>query len=210
MRLSKSGGSVLWRSAFDCGQLQSVGWPRGRRVRVAEEDGEAIKLFSPSGSPVTFWWRTAGNTSGNEITGPVAGEQFNSGLPWSMATDAEGDLYVALRGSNGGIVDEFNSCGELIREFNGPESASSQNLAGGGNFGKRSLEGLAIDPTDGHVLIGENGGAIFEFDSGGHYLNEIPNAASGVALASLGGMAVSSEGHLGRARPGPVMSSMFL
>jgi len=180
---------------------------RAGDVYVAEDEyPEVVKLFDSTGKPVNFCG-TAGNTTGNELTGPAPGENFTSGerRVSAMATDAHGDLYLALKGSGGGFVDELNPCGELIQVFTGPENAKSSNPQDHGNFDKRGLDGITIDPADGDVLIGEKAGATYEFRADGEYRGQVTNPP----LSSAAGLVVDSKGSLYVADPGTASVAKF-
>jgi hypothetical protein len=97
----------------------------------------------------------------------------------SIAVDAQGDVY----GLEGGLfnedqVNEYSSGGLVIRSFGGGETPGlGEDHQDYGGFGGQPV-GIAIDPVSGHVLVSVrnyfgNEGAVDEFDSSGHFLNQI-------------------------------------
>ena len=176
-------------------------------VYVAETGSGTVKLLTPSGAPVDFSGDgTEGYIRGNELTGPTASEPWSASsyAPASVAADSQGNIYVVDRGrSGGGMVDEFAPSGVLIRVFTGREDTkSAPSMAGAARFGE-SIEAVAIDasPTNGHVVIGENNSTIYEFEADGHYLGQVANNPSEVAVRSAHGLALSSSGDLYVADP---------
>jgi DNA-binding beta-propeller fold protein YncE len=111
----------------------------GSVYRVNGEGNEAP--FSASSEPYVTGDQLTGFGPGTSFSGPVAG----------LAVDPAGDLYVG----DGEAVYEFESTGKLLRAFSEVE---------GSPLGEVSA--VAIDPTNGHVLIAA-GGAIDEFSSTG-------------------------------------------
>ena len=78
----------------------------------------------------------------NKLTGTPAGRFGEVGY---VAVDSVGNLYVTDWGKK--VIDEFDSTGTFIRSFPSP-------LAHPGYF-TEGLGGVAIDPTNGNVLISE-------------------------------------------------------
>ncbi|MGA9877065.1 MAG: hypothetical protein WBQ21_14785 [Solirubrobacteraceae bacterium] len=147
----------------------------------------SVQLLDSAGDPVDFSG-TAPYIEGNKLVGtPSNLFHEDSFAPWALATDPQGDIYVAVRSQTVGektvgVVDEFKPSGIFVRSF--------------GPVGDSQLEALAVDPTNGHLLAGEQDGAVQEFDAEGHYLNTIGSTAAGAPLGSVDGLAVDTNGNL--------------
>ena len=96
----------------------------------------------------------------------------------NVAVDSEGNLYVVDRVHE--RVDEFDSTGIFLRAFTGAgvpggfaPVEGEEGYSGGILDYHGGLLGVAIDPTNGNVLIANSGGAIDEFDSNGNFLAQI-------------------------------------
>jgi hypothetical protein len=160
----------------------------------------ALKKFNAAGEAAD-WEDFKGSAvcgcsvSGNEIVFPPNGGGVSSGNV--MAVDpVDGDIWVGSRGR----VFEFDPRGELIREISEEEI---------GNFyGEHQLrmDGLAVDPTNGDLLVSLTGtrseeaeartaGSVIEFDSEGAFLGQLGEAA-GVPFSGASGMTVDSHGDL--------------
>jgi hypothetical protein len=150
--------------------------------------------------------------SGNEITGAPGANKL-SGENGGLAVDpASGDIYVFTDGyaGQGAAILEYAPSGEFLRAITSqgvPRPPGDEQ----GGFGG-TIQGLAVDPTNGDLLasipynIGTlNRGAIDEFDSSGHFLGQITEAAGrplidprALALDSAGGLYVSDTAQGGR------------
>ena len=158
---------------------------------------ESVHRYGASGNPAQFT-SSASYISGNEITGTPT-RSFSSGFqePSSLATDSHGNLYVLAPDQARGLaVYEYNSKGIFVQEFKG--------LGVPGGLGSEGdLESLAIDPTNGHILITEDkhdisgaiiSGAVVELDSTGHYLSRIFGTSSNSPFRSAHGIGIDSAG----------------
>jgi cell division septation protein DedD len=133
-----------------------------------------VYRYDSSNNPVAFAGR-ASYISGNEITGTPNGRfeaVSSTGAITNLATDSNGNLYIL-----GSAVYEYNSNGIFVREF-----------GGGGT-------GIAIDPTNGDILIA-TGGSIAEYDSSGRFLNTITGTSPSAPFGRADGVAVSPTGYV--------------
>ena len=146
---------------------------------------------------------------GNRLTGKP-GERWQEGTAVegvtidSSSRGSAGDIYVINnKGFTDLEVDEFTSAGCFVRAI-----ASTREVEKNGKKELEALfegyvEGVAVDPTDGDVLI-KSGisetGVVDEFSSSGKYLGRITGRSKGEQFGSDGlsrdGIAVSSEGNL--------------
>ena len=116
---------------------------------------------------------TASYIKGNRLTGTPAGPFGKVGY---LAVDTEGNIYVVDQGHQ--VVYEFDSSGTYMRTFDGT-----------GAPGEFSPSAVAVDPTNGNVLIeveniSSGRMAVDEFDSAGNFLNVITSDAHGLLEAS--------------------------
>jgi hypothetical protein len=181
--------------------------PSAGSVYVASA-GNGLYKFNSVGEPLNF----AGSASyirGNQVTGTPNGS-FRFDSPKGVAVDSQGSIYAVVNGYglNGGAVVEYSPSGLFVRAFTGEETPGLMESHENGGFGG-DLEGVAVDPVSDHVLVSVssffgNEGAVDEFDSSGHFLNEItetevevsPGVRQGSRLHSAGEMAVDSHGDL--------------
>ena len=149
-----------------------------------------ITRFGPAGEPAPFSASAPylGGEEGNHLTGsPVGG--FRD--PRYLAVDPAGDLYVAepVSGVEGrkSRVYEFAPSGLFIRQFTGA----------GAPGGLGDAEGVAVDPTNGNVLIVDAKQNVIDvFDPAGNFLEQLTEA-NGKPFKKLdGGIAVSPAGRV--------------
>ena len=144
-----------------------------------------VQKFDASGNPVGFT-ASASYINGNQITGTPGG---SFGQPWNITVDNSGNIYVVDQSRS--VVDEFDSSGTFVREFDGSGAP--------GGF-STNLSGVAVDPTTGNVLVADGGNKVVdEFDSAGGYLDQITGTGPSeeTPFGSLpGGIAVNSAGYV--------------
>jgi YD repeat-containing protein len=106
--------------------------------------------------------------------------------PTGIAGDKEGNVWVADTGHN--RVQEFNSKGELVRQFGAMGSAN-------GLFNEP--RGIAVDPA-GNVWVADKGNyRIQEFNAKGEFIRKFGTAGNGNGqFGRLRGVAVDSEDHV--------------
>lgn len=190
--------------------VDNSGNASNEKVFIAE--GGGVYAFDPNHNAVDFK-ASAPYISANQLTGTPAGPfdfgyahntAFTYGEGSILATDPEGDIYVAESGRH--RVDEFAPSGEFIREFGAAVPAPFTPYA------------LAVDPTDGNLLVvnpqihdfksttepERNSGVIDEFSPSGEFIEQI-SEANGAPFGSLrSGIAVNSAGYLYLAEGGAV------
>ena len=176
--LDSSAGDVYALGAYQSASLQKY----NAAGEPAAWEGFNAKGFEGCGCSV----------SGNEIVFNVLAETS------ALAVDpVSGNLWVAI----GKSVFEFTPRGEIIREITGEEAP----LLGEIKAFNTSIDSLAVDPTNGDVLVsiantvttptGSFGeGAVDEFDSEGVYLGQVTQAA-GLTLRGAYGLAVGASGQ---------------
>lgn len=120
-------------------------------VGTTNQSTGAVARIDGADTPVNF---TASESyiSGNKITGTP---DHGFGNIEDVAVDASGDVYVADEFKS--EVDQFAPSGEFVRAYTGAELGL--------------VHSVAIDPTNGHVLIGDSSHSkVREFTSTGTYL----------------------------------------
>jgi hypothetical protein len=152
------------------------------------ENGELV------GKPTERWEPT--------IINPVAGVAVDS----SDEPSSAGDIYVIDHHNNSNgeeEIDQFTSAGCFIQAFTMAGSPLE-------SFGENSLEGIAIDPTTGDVVIAENKqsgtknehAVIDELTSAGEYLGQLTGISPSSSGTDFGrvpfndGIAINAKGDL--------------
>ena len=169
--INGSGGVV--QAGFHVAIDNSNTYSRGRVYLSLTATEDYIEVVDAAKHPVDFP-ATASYISGNRLTGTPSGP---FGEVQFVSVDANGNLYVTDVGNS--VVDEFDSSGTFLRSFPAPG-------ASGGNPG---TGGVAIDPTNGNVLITGNG-VVNEYDSSGNHLETLN------VEGAEGTPAVNSNGYL--------------
>jgi hypothetical protein len=177
----------------------------GADERALNDRSRSIYKFDAAGEPVDFEGCASCSeyVQGNEIIGPPEG---SSDVGDSVAVDpASGDIYVAIANGEDGYreIIEYAPSGELIRAITGAGVPNPPGDGLGDAFGG-VMQGLAVDPTNGNLLLslgygaGENTvekGFIDEFDSSGHFLGQITEA-EGKPLSGAYAIATDSHGNV--------------
>jgi hypothetical protein len=160
----------------------SAAGSRGRIYTVSNGD-DHVRAFNGSGEPEDFE-AVKSYISGNTITGTPSGPFGDSRR---IAVGPHGEIYVSDRQNE--RIDEFRSSGEFIREVTGAEVPG----------GFASFEGIAVDPTNGNLLVADAGperDVIDEFNESGHYLGQILGPSPLSNFGVLHGIAVAPTGYL--------------
>jgi hypothetical protein len=177
-----------------------------------------------SGGPVPFTCKENGKTpeyinEAGELTGKPGetwGEHANLKAFGGIAVDSggatvasAGDIYVALHNVPGGTpviqshVDEFTPEGCFVREFT--EAMVPEKIPNGEGVFVSGISGVAVDPSDGDVLIealdSYGNAAIDEFSESGEFLGKVTGISktdqflgeAGEAFGD-GGISVNAEG----------------
>jgi hypothetical protein len=159
----------------------------GRVYLALSSPENDIEVFDDEQRPVAFP-ATAPYITKYKLTGTPSG---NFGEVGYVAVDSLGNIYVTDWGKQ--VVDEFDSSGTFLRSFPSPRAASALGPATGG---------VAIDPTNGNVLITESAynpeteeGGVREFDAWGNYLGTI-HPPKGIEYQPQGEPVVNSHGYL--------------
>ena len=117
----------------------SDGQSRGRVYLSLTHPEDDVEALDAERRPVQFP-ATADYIDGNAITGTPSGP---FGEVEHITVDGDGNIYVTDAQLN--VVDEFASTGEFLRSFPAPAA----------NFENPDKGGVAVDPTNGDVLITE-------------------------------------------------------
>ncbi len=173
-------------------------------VYVADEFNQRIDEFSAAGAFIkTYGWGVADGASRFEtctstcqagIEGGGAGQLF---IPWDVATDSSGDVYVADLGNE--RIDEFSAAGAFIEAYGWGVSDGASRFetctttceasAGGDGAGAlNNPDGIATDPS-GNVYVAEYDSRIDEFSAAG----ALAAPTLMVSLAGSGSGSVSSS-----------------
>ena len=139
--------------------------------------GGTIRMFDGYSNPVNFTG-TASYISGNTITGTPTGPLGGGGgAPeyGGIVVDREGNIWV----NNNKEIIEFDDSGIFLQRITaksaGGVPASNLNPTGPKAFGAfPGLSGIAVDPTNGHVLIFDRAGfKIDEFSGDGKFIGQV-------------------------------------
>jgi hypothetical protein len=183
-------------------------------VYVAE--GNGVFKLSSKGVEEPFECKSAScakYVKGGAITGLPEGVSLNgyascdtishkeNDPPSGVAVDAQGDIYVAMPRCKS--VLEYRASGEYVRAFELKSAEVPSIPNGAGNKGE--INGLAVDPVSGHLLVSVetslpeqgNVGAVDEFETGsGKFVDQLTVDGAGRALEAPGQVAVDSRGYM--------------
>jgi hypothetical protein len=136
---------------------------------VADKGNHRIQFFTSSGGYQNKW-----------------GAYPNPSAPASLASDANGNIYVVESGAN--RITEYGSYGVFIRQWG---------TQGGGDGQFYVPYGIAID-KDGYVYVADNGNnRIQKFDSAGHFVTKWGSQGAGDGqFQNPRGVAVDANGHV--------------
>jgi hypothetical protein len=182
-------GNTGWLS------IDNSGGPSNGRIYVATFNPAKIQAFEPGQVPASFTCGAPCSSyiEGNVITGTPNGPFGNL---YDIEVDEHGNIFV-MDGGGSGPIQEFKPSGEFIREIN------AQGL------------GIALDPTNDHLLVYGGQSTITEYSATGEVLGHLHEGAPGEEILGSGafaGMAVNSAGDLYVASGGAVdiFSPVFL
>ncbi len=166
--------------------------PSNGRVYVAGNG--TVKAFEPEHIAAAFSAEEP-YISENAITGTPSGP---FGAVENVAVDNKGDIFVVDAGYR--VVDEFSPAGVFLQAFGEPSAPAGFGAGSSTAGGFDTLTGVAIDPTNGRVLVVDSSNDVLdEFSSSGQYLGQItgPQGSEGESFQDLGGgIAVNSEGYV--------------
>jgi hypothetical protein len=181
--------------------------PARGSVYVAHQDFVAhqdlppgVGKFDAKGNPVEFAAKET-YISGSQITGTPEEPSFTNLYRPDISVDSKGNIFVVNNGAANSknedepAVDEYAPSGEFVMAFTG-RGVPSLGQSDHGFFGGE-LDGVAVDPVTGDVVISVNGdsAAIDEFSSTGTFLDQITTTSSGTALAGGEDMAMTFDSH---------------
>lgn len=107
-------------------------------------------------------------------------------VPWDLATNSAGDVYVLDTGNN--RVEEFTGEGALVREWGSYGSGNSQ---------FNNPLGIAVAPNGDVYVTDENNNRVEEFTGEGSYIRQVGSAGSGAGqMYSPNGIAIDSSGNV--------------
>jgi len=169
-------GEVKFEEGFGPGtvrQLEPDGTPTGVELQGAE---------TPAGS--------FGFTSSPGFEAQLADGVAVSNGPGTTA----GDVYVA--DLSHGVIDRFDESGAYLCQITGAAIPSASECAGGAGSetptGAITPLAVAVNPVNGDLAVGDESGAVFEFNEAGEYVGEI----SDPHLTEPGSLAFDSAGAL--------------
>jgi hypothetical protein len=165
-----------------------------------------VEREKSNGEPANFTCSAPGSEeyiSGNTLTGkPHESWGYGiriKGIAVSSATGASAGYIYVINNTEHPEIDVFTSTGCFVTAI------TDASLPSGENFGPY-ITGVAIDPTNGDVLVEAlrvvtlEGGAIDEFTYSGEYLGHVTGTSRRSKFKEEafveGGIAVDSEGHL--------------
>jgi hypothetical protein len=190
-----------------------------------KENGENgfVRRVDSSGAPASFTCLENGKTpiyinKAGELTGAPGetwGEYGHFRPMGDIAVDSGGatvasadDIYVVINNSNysnpviAQHVDEFTSEGCFVQEFT--QAMVPEKLPNEGGVFSQGIKGVAVDPTDGDVLIqardSSGSDAVDEFTESGEFLGKIAGISKTGNFGERGfvasGIGVQDEGDL--------------
>ena len=157
----------------------SATYSKGRVYLSLTSPEDDVEAYDNAERPVDFP-ATASYISNNKLTGTPSGAFGNVE---NISVDSDGNLYVSDTGNH--VIDEFNSTGTFVQAFPAP------NISGG----YPGAAGMAVDPTNGNVMISEGGNGLVEYDSSGNHLETITNDGTG-SFQTEGQPATTPEGYV--------------
>jgi hypothetical protein len=157
---------------------------------VADADNKVIEEFGPSGEYLEPQPLTGTNAPFTGSTTPQG--EFKE--PWSVALDAQGDLYVSDLSAK--AVDEFTPAGVLVRQLKEvPATAAIP-----GEFG--APRSVAVDAQGDIFIADRTKKAVDEFEANGEFavqLTSVPTTGGAPkpgAFSAPGVVAVDAQGDL--------------
>jgi len=154
-------------------------YSRGRIYLSLTSPEDDVEMVDSDQRPVDFP-ATASYITNNKLTGTPKGP---FGAVSNVSVDSDGNVYVT--DTEEGVVDEFESSGLFLRSFKTPNVRAGYPGAGG----------VAVDPTNGNVLVTESGQGVNEFDAFGNHLASI-TTAGGESFQPEGLPAATKEGYV--------------
>jgi DNA-binding beta-propeller fold protein YncE len=151
--------------------------------RVYVDDRTYIAVYEPSGAPVIV---------GGEALRIGEGELTDAyGVAISAFGATEGNVYVADAATD--TIKVFGPAGSLVATLDGAGTPQ-------GGFVSLADASLALDPTNGHLLVLDNiqpgfeapAAVVDEFNAGGAYRSQLPHA---IVDAGPSGLAVDGSGN---------------
>jgi hypothetical protein len=130
-------------------------------VYVVNVSGNVVYRYTSTGTPA------------GEVTGATEGHPLS--LPYTIAVDNSGDLYVVDPGSN---VEKFNPTGEWVETLAEGESPNA----------------VAVDPATGDVLVESNNGLILPYTEAGALLHAFN--AEGIPPGGIYGVTAGAESRV--------------
>ena len=113
--------------------------------------------------------------------------------PWLPTPKGPFTLSMTATGGAAEALYEYAPSGQFLREI------TTANVPGG-FLSKGELSAVAVDPTDGNILIVDRpSGTVYEFESSGHYIgqfNGIIGGPSEFGEATLGALTINAHGDL--------------
>jgi streptogramin lyase len=164
---------------------QGLGPAYGPPLVYAAERGGRAWLFEPKVDPESATSTACFADARMELELVVGGT--SSDQPWDVASDAMGNIYVAVRGDN--RVHKFSADGRPL---------SSWGPTGGQDSAFAELSAIVIDNEDSSWVLDSGVGQIFHFDLRGELqpmtISELGYAPRGLGLAPNGDLLVAVTG----------------
>jgi hypothetical protein len=193
-------GGLEWRLAVDNSTDPLDPSAGDLYVSGSDLEGTRLQRFSAAGEPEPWEHFKASKGCACTVSGNEIILANSSGEGGSVAVDpVNGDILV----DSNRVVHEFTPGGELVREITGEEATGVD--GGQGFYGEQgsSINGLAVDPTNGDMLVflevGTGSapvGGVDEFNPEGAFVGQIAEA-DGQPLSGAGfGLAVDAHGDV--------------
>ena len=171
---------------------------RGRVYLYLGQNPSYVLVYDGYGNVVKFTG-TAGYIKGNRLTGTPNGN-FGASAAGSfepvysgITVDSSGNLWVTDQEKR--EVDEFGPDGIFIQRITGAGAPTPKGLSFGAFQG---LAGVAVDPTNGNVLVADRGNDVVdEFSPTGTYIGQLTGAGTPAGgFEDPIGVAVNSQGYV--------------
>ena len=180
---------------------------------VADGDNPRIDEFSAAGSFIkAYGWGVADGASqletctGNCRAGLRGGGAGELGVPWGVAIDSSGDVYVADRVED--RIDEFSAAGVFVKaygwgvadgmdQFETCTTTCQPGFVGGGAGELYQPEGVAIDSSGDVYVADEINDRIDEFSAAGAFIRQAGIGGGGAGqFDTPEGVAIDSSGDI--------------
>jgi outer membrane protein assembly factor BamB len=167
----------------------SASWGPNGRIYVADSKNNRIVVFNSRGRYVSQFGEFG--IAKPPVGSPITWKPGQLNYPTGVATDAEGNVYVADFKNDS--ISVFNSAGTFLRRFPDPNRPTGRGSSGAGNSG---IAVAALAVADGKVYAADSY-QILVFDTQGTLLKQFGRPGLGPeGLDHPNGIAVDGQGRI--------------